>query len=486
MKFLRYIIGRPLLLPFLVLIITACSDTASNSASESVAEAMPDRPAEHAAKHADPKYICPMHPQIVQDEPGSCPICGMDLVAKEIEPTPAAAALPTIASASTPAASESVAEAMQDSPAEHAAKHADPRYICPMHPQIVQDEPGSCPICGMDLVRKEIEAQPRKQPVVSISNAVIQTMGVRTEPAIIDNLTTKIRAVGRIDYDETRLTHIHPRASGWMEKLHLRAEGDPVKKGQLLGELYSPEILSAQVDYLIALDQSSDLKMEKARNGLRLLGVADSTIKRIEKSGETLNTVPLYAPSSGVITLLTAREGMYVQPQMEIFTIAELSKIWVLVDIFEHQIDWLKLGASAEISVPAYPGKTWLGKVDYIYPEMDPDSRTLKVRLAFDNPDSLLKANMFAEVSIDGQQREQAVVIPSPALIETGERSSVVVALGDGRFQPVDVITGIRSNGYVEILSGVQAGERVVVSGQFLIDSESSLQASFMRMLEGE
>jgi Cu(I)/Ag(I) efflux system membrane fusion protein len=272
-----------------------------------------------------------------------------------------------------------------------------------------------------------------------------------------------------------------------MEELSLRAEGDPVEKGQLLGRLYSPEILSAQVDYLIALEQGGNkTRLEKARNRLRLLGVTEATISAIQRRGESQNTVPVVAPAGGVVTRLGIREGMYVKPEMEIVTIADLERIWVLVDVYEHQIDWLAKGQSAEIRVPAYPGRTWEGTVEYIYPELDPRSRTLKVRLAFNNPDGLLKANMFADVVIYGGPRHDTLAVPAEAVIETGTRSSVVLALGDGRFQPVDVVTGMSSGGMVEILNGLEAGDKVVVSGQFLIDSESSLQASFLRMAESE
>jgi Cu(I)/Ag(I) efflux system membrane fusion protein len=355
-----------------------------------------------------------------------------------------------------------------------------------MHPQIVKNEPGDCPICGMDLVEKAVKIQASESPPIQLPNHVIQNMGVRTSAATRQTLHKQIRTVGRIDYDETRLTHIHPRSSGWIEKLHFRAEGDPIKQGQKLADLYSPEILSAQVDYLIALKQANDIRKEKARNGLRLLGVPETTIRRIEKRAETQNTVPLYAPASGVVTLLTAREGMYVKPEMEIFTIVDLSRVWVLVDVYEHQIDWIKPGLSAGMEVPAYPGQKWQGVVDYIYPELDPDSRTLRIRLAFNNPDQSLKANMFAEVEIRGEPRSDALVIPAEALIETGERISVVTALGNGHFQPKNVTTGVRTNGHVEILQGLNTGDKVVTSGQFLIDSESSLQASFIRMVEGK
>lgn len=386
---------------------------------------------------------------------------------------------------SAPEPSETLAEASDDSPLAHAAKHLDPKYVCPMHPQIVRDEPGSCPICGMDLVAKMIDATAGKHPEVKISNAVINSMGVRTAEARNQTLWKYIETVGRIDYDETRLAHVHPRAAGWMETLEVRAEGDPIKRGQLIGRLYSEEILSAQVDFLIALDQSGGkARLEKARNRLRLLGVTESTISEIQNRRESINTVPIVSNADGVVTMLGARKGMYVTPNMEILTIADLDLIWVLVDVYEHQIDWLAEGLVAEIRVPAYPGRVWEGKVEYIYPELDPKSRTLKVRLAFDNPDKLLKANMFADVVIYGGPKREVLTVPAEALIETGRRTSVVTALGGGRFQPVDVVTGMASNGLVEILSGIKPGDQVVVSGQFLIDSESSLQASFQRMGE--
>jgi len=384
-----------------------------------------------------------------------------------------------------PEPSETSAEAAGDSALQHAAKHLDPKYVCPMHPQIVRDEPGSCPICGMDLVAKMIDAQAGKHPKVTISNAVINSMGVRTDEARRHTLWKYIQTVGRIEYDETRLAHVHPRAAGWMETLEVRAEGDPIKRGQLIGRLYSEEILSAQVDFLIALDQSGGkARVEKARNRLRLLGVTEAAISEIQAKRESINTVPIVSNADGVVTMLGVRKGMYVTPNMEILTIADLARIWVLVDVYEHQIDWLAEGLSAEIKVPAYPGRVWEGRVEYIYPALDPKSRTLRVRLAFDNPEGLLKANMFAEAVIYGGPKHEVLAVPAEAVIETGRRSSVVLDLGGGRFQPVDVVTGMASNGLVEILSGLKSGDRVVVSGQFLIDSESSLQASFLRMDE--
>lgn len=384
--------------------------------------------------------------------------------------------------------SESAQAALDDSALEHAAKHLDPKYVCPMHPQIVRDQPGSCPICGMDLVAKRLESTSADRPAVEVSGEIMQAMGLRTAEVERGTLWRFIRTVGRIAYDETRLAHVHPRADGWMERLYLRAEGDPIDQGDKLGDFYSPEILRAQVDFLVALDQTGGgrpaLRVEKARNRLRLLGVPEATIRRIEQRGESQNTVPVLAPRSGVVTMLGARDGMYVTTSEEIVTIADLSRVWVLVDVFEHQIDWLRVGTEAEITVPAYPGREWSGTVEYIYPALDPQTRTLRVRLAFDNPDATLRPNMFAEVSIYGGPKRDVLVIPRAALIETGERQSVVKVIGQGRFRPVDVVPGMRRGDRIEILSGLEQGDEIVVSGQFLIDSESSLQASFLRLAE--
>ncbi len=378
--------------------------------------------------------------------------------------------------------SESLADASDDSVLEHAKKHMDPKYVCPMHPQIIKDEEGSCPICGMDLVPKMIDPNTGKHPAVSVKGEIIQSMGLRTEAVRKDTLWRFIRTVGRVEYNETKLIHLHPRAPGWMESLMIRSEGERVSEGDKLGTFYSPEILSAQVDFFVALEQSDSSRVEKARNRLRILGIDDATIRQLEESRETRNALPVYAPGKGIVTMLGAREGMYLKPDMEMMTIADLSSVWVMVDVYEHQIGWLSEGLTAEISVPAWPGKTWEGKVDYIYPELDMKSRTLRVRLEFPNPDMTLKPNMFAEVKIYGGPQRDTLLIPAEALIRTGERDTVVTSLGDGRFQPVDVVVGARSNGKVEILSGLKEGDEIVTSGQFLIDSESSLQASFRRM----
>ncbi len=393
-------------------------------------------------------------------------------------------------------ASEPASVAGDDTSMGHALKHQDPKYVCPMHPRIVRDAPGNCPICGMALVERQLEgatddAAPPDEPSaanpeVSLSPAVVQALGVRTAPVARETLWKHIRTVGRVAYDETRLVHVHPRAEGWIEALGVRSEGAAVTKGQELAELYAPRILSAQVDFLLALEpqpkEAAQVKVDKARNLLRLLDLPDDVIRDIERTRATRNTVPVRAPIAGVVTGLMARDGMYVTEATEMFTIADLSRVWVLVDVFEDQLDWLAPGLAAEIRVPARPGRIWEGQVDYLYPELDPKTRTLKVRLVFPNPDLALKPNMFADAVIHGGPKRDVLTVPAEALILTGERESVVKALGDGRFAPVDVQSGMRRRDRVEIVDGIAEGDRVVVSGQFLIDSESSLQASFRRM----
>ena len=221
-----------------------------------------------------------------------------------------------------------------------------------------------------------------------------------------------------------------------------------------------------------------------SRELLRYYNVPEMYLKRMDDTRQLRDLIPIRAPQGGVITLHNASEGMYVQPWDRLFTIVDLSEVWVMVDIYEHQIAWVKPGLKAEVTTPAYPGRSWEGVVEFVYPEVDPVARTLKARLEFRNPDEQLLPNMFVEAIIYGGPKRNVLVIPREALIVTGERETVVRALGDGRFQPVDIVTGMRRGESVEVLSGLGEGDEIVVSGQFLIDSESSLKASFSRMAE--
>ncbi len=390
--------------------------------------------------------------------------------------------------------------ANEETAIEHAVKHVDASYICPMHSQIVRDEAGECPICGMNLVKKEIQPPPpppekpqdsthtTSYPTVIIASEIIQKMGVKTIKVKRANMNRHIKTVGYVAYNEEKLVHVHARTSGWVEKLYVRREDDVVKRGQSLLELYSPEVLEAQQNFLVALrskNKGTRFNREEYREAiqkhLRLLGVSKSTIKKIELKNNAINNFPIYSPQAGTVIHLNIREGMYVTPSLELFSIVDLKTVWVMVEVYEHQLDWVKKGLKADITVPALPGRVWKGKVDYVYPELEPKTRTLKVRLRFKNPKGTLKLNMFAKVLIHGRVKKRVLKIPRQALIMTGERESVIMAMGNGRFMPIDVKTGMRSQGEVEILSGLKKDDTIVLSGQFLIDSEANLQASFLR-----
>ncbi|MEA3273797.1 MAG: efflux RND transporter periplasmic adaptor subunit [Pseudomonadota bacterium] len=428
---------------------------------------------EHAEKHLDPSYVCPMHPNVVQDEPGSCPICGMDLVAK-------------------PHAGQG------ETAMEHAKRHLDPNYVCPMHPEIVRDEAGSCPICGMDLVAKELDSAGEEHPAVTLRAAVVQNMGVRTATVERGTLWKYIRTQGKVTYDDDRVIQVHPRTAGWIENLYVRTDGVRVERKDDLADYFSPDVLWAQQEYISSLeedelssfggsgadDPARDFRLRAGVDMLRYLRVPGMDIMGLERSMEPKEIIPIRAPQGGVLVEHNVREGMFVTPADSMFTIVDLSEVWVMVDIFEHQLAWVRPGLTAEVTTPAYPGQVWEGTVEFVYPEVHPKARTLRARLEFKNPDELLLPNMFVEAVIYGGPKRDVLSLPREALILSGEREIVVKALGDGRFQPVEVNTGMWRGDKVEVLSGLDEGDEVVVSGQFLIDSESNLQASFRRMAE--
>lgn len=380
-------------------------------------------------------------------------------------------------------ASESYEKAADDTAVEHALKHADPTYVCPMHPQIVRGEPGSCPICGMDLVEQEVDEGGGEAPPVTVGSGLAFNLGLRTATVARDTLWKYIETVGRVSYDEDRMWHVHLRSAGWVESLKVRSVGQPVKKGELLLEYYSPEVLAAQEEYLTALGGPQKL-LSRAKERLQLLGVSSETIDVIRKQRKARRTVPVYAPESGVVTTMNIREGMYIKPATELMTLADLGQVWMLVDVFEHQLDWVTEGASVDIEVGAVPGRTWEGSVDYIYPELDGKTRSLKVRLKFANDDGVLKPNMFADVKIYGGPKRDVLVVPRESVILSGGSARVVKQVEDTKYQPVEIVTGMESSELVEVLNGLSEGDVVVASGQFMIDSESNLKASFSRFAE--
>jgi Cu(I)/Ag(I) efflux system membrane fusion protein len=390
-------------------------------------------------------------------------------------------------------------EAQAESALEHARKHKDPSYVCPMHPEIVRDQPASCPICGMDLVAKVLGPGTDDRPVVTLGAAVVQNMGLRTATIERGSLWKYIKTQGKVTYDDDRIIQVHPRTSGWIENLYVRTDGVRVKRKDELADYFSPEVLWAQQDYIDTLEDAEldsfgdadkdkdtfqDFRQRAGVDLLRYYRVPTMDVKGIEQTLTPRSIVPIKAPQGGVITEHRVREGMYVTPADAMFTIVDLSEVWVMVDIFEHQIAWIRPGLTAKITTPAYPERSWEGQVEFVYPEVHPQARTLRARLEFTNKDELLMPNMFVEAVIYGGPKRDVLILPREALILTGEREMVVKALGDNRFQPVDVQTGMWQGTSVEVRSGLSAGDEVVLSGQFLIDSESNLQASFRRMSE--
>ena len=358
-------------------------------------------------------------------------------------------------------------------------------WVAPMDANYRRDKAGKSPM-GMELVPVYADAAGGDGSSVTIAPEVVQNLGVRTAVAERTRLWRGIDTVGYVDYDESKVSHIHLRTEGWIENLVVQSEGERVTKGQRLFDLYSPELVNAQEEFVQALNAGNKGLIRASRSRLGALGIPASQIKKLEKDRKSSQTIPVYAPQDGVVSTLQVREGMFIKPSTRIMSLADLSSVWLLAEIFERQTNWVETGQLTEVSLPYLPGRTWEGRVEYIYPSLDPKTRTLKVRLRFDNPGEALKPNMYANVKIFGGPQHDAIVIPVEALIRTGREERVVIALGDGRFESRTVTAGIESGDWVAIIEGIQPGDRLVTSGQFLIDSEASLKASMQRMSPAE
>jgi Cu(I)/Ag(I) efflux system membrane fusion protein len=353
-----------------------------------------------------------------------------------------------------------------------------------MYPQQKFDKPGKSPFMNMDLVPVYADEKGNDSGV-AVSARVRQSLGVRTAMAEVVELRQDQQAVGYVQADERRMARAEVRAAGWIEKLHVRAVNDPVRAGQTLAEIYSPELQAAQEEYLLARRMAKENAADEAlaaaaRRRLEALAISGADIGRIESSGQAIRRVALLAPISGVVSELGVREGAMVQAGTAAFTITDLSSVWILVEVPEAQAAVLRQGQKADAHVQTLPGRTFEGRIDYIYPDLNPQTRTVKARIVLANPGLALKPGMFAQVSL-GAAARKALTVPAEAVIHTGTRSVVIVSDGE-RFQPATVKTGMETDGRIEILSGLKAGERVVASGQFLIDSEASLRGVLDRL----
>jgi membrane fusion protein, copper/silver efflux system len=430
-----------------------------------------------ATAAAKDQYQCPMHPTIVQDHPGDCPICGMKLV--------------KVASAG----------AGDEGKGGGAAQKA--QYQCPMHPSIVQDHPGDCPICGRKLGKLKgaaagagaamTDAPVEGLATINIDPARQQLIGLRTAAATRGQVGGSWRTVGRVAVDETRIAHVNVKVSGFMEHVHADFIGKTVKKGDPLFSIYSPELLSAQEEYLLALRTRDRLRsthsqgsdgddlVSAARRKLELWDVPEAELAKVERTGKPTKELMFYAPASGVVTKKDVVPGMRVNAGDMPFEIVDLSRVWLQADVYESELRHVKIGMPATLTLKAYPNRVFKGRVVFIDPLLDPKTRTVNVRLEFANGGGELKPEMFGEVVLQGESRE-GLRVPADAVIDSGTKNVVFVSLGEGKFQPREVQLGDSDGQNIEIVSGVADGEQVVTRANFLIDSESRLRASLAAM----
>ena len=356
-------------------------------------------------------------------------------------------------------------------------------WVAPMDPDFRRDSPGKSPM-GMDLV--PVYADGAGVGVVSIEPHVLNNMGVRTATARRSSLPRLVQAAAEVGWNEATLSHVHTRVDGWVESLKVAAEGDPVGAGERLFELYSPTLVNAQKEYLAALASGNDGLERASRDRLAALGMAGDEIVRLARDRTVRQRVSFTAQADGVVAMLGVREGMFVTPATDMLSLAALDSVWVHAHVLERQAEWVEAGQRAVVAVHALPGERFETTVDYVYPELDPVSRTLTVRIRLANAERRLTPNMLAHVSIAGRETGPVVNVPREAVIRGGHGNRVVVALGDGRFESRRVLVGVESGERVAIRSGLAEGEAVVISGQFLIDSESNVDQALSRYGAGE
>jgi len=360
-------------------------------------------------------------------------------------------------------------------------------YTCGMHPQVIQDHPGNCPICGMKLTPiHNTESQ-----TIAIDPVTIQNMDIRTASVMRGPLRRTVRAVGVVDYNETTLGEVTTKFKGWIEKLYVNATGQLVMRGDPLFEIYSPELYSAQVEYLLAASSPANATpgTEEIRTSaltkLKFFDISDEQIAGLERSRQPQKALSILAPQDGFVIEKNVVEGQMVDAGMKIYRLADLGLVWVQADIYEQDLAYLKLGQEATVTLSYLPDREFRGRVTYIYPNVNEKTRTARVRMEFHNPGYFLKPGMFATVKVVSELEPSVLLIPDMAILRSGEKTTVFVALDGGKFDPRTVTLGPRAeNDEYQVLSGVSEGERIVTSGQFMLDSESQLREAIQKMLE--
>ncbi len=369
-----------------------------------------------------------------------------------------------------------------ENPAE---EKSQPLYwVAPMDANYRRDAPGKSPM-GMDLVpvyAKEKGNKEEGQGTIEISPEIVNNLGVRTAIAEYKSLKPEVKTVGYLQYNQDSIVHIHPRVDGWVEQSYINSVGDPVTQGQKLYTLYSPALVNAQEELIFGLKRNDQRMVQAAEERLRALQISSRFIRQLKKTRKVSQTVTFYAPVSGVIDNLNVREGLYVQPGITLMTIVNLDEIWLEAEVFERQASLVKAGLPVEVALNFMPGETRQGVVDYVYPSLDATTRTLRLRVRLENSNHALKPNMFAQLRIITDDDKKRIIIPTEAVIQSSQQDRVVLALGEGKFKSINVTTGRKDKDYVEILTGLAEGEKVVTSAQFLLDSESSKSSDFTRI----
>ena len=353
-------------------------------------------------------------------------------------------------------------------------------WVAPMDSSYRRDKPGKSPM-GMDLVPVYAGEANTTPGTVSIAPQIVQSLGVTTAKARTRSLSEAVAASGIVEVAEDRIIHVHPRVSGWVERLTVTTDGQPVTQGNTLYTLYSPELVNAQEEYLLARSRNNQSLINAARDRLTALQLPPKVIQNLDKTGNVQQQIAFEVPQDGYVTNLNIRPGFYVTPGTTMLAIASLQTVWITASIPQRYADMLSTEQDLNITLPALPGETFSARVDFIYPELDNKTRTLKVRLVLDNPDGRLKPNMFATVSFD-TPRNESLSIPRSALIRTAANDRVVLALGNGEFRSTAVAVGRITADYAEITAGLEEGDEVVMNGLFLIDSESAVDADLSRI----
>lgn len=442
-------------------------------------------PSAHGAHQAQ-TYYCPMHPSYRSEQPGDCPVCNMKLVPLGDEDGMGMGESP-------------------DAPKPQSMGHAEHErqsqttYYCPMHPSYRSDHPGDCPICNMKLVPLEESTAGGEmggvqgRGTVTIRPEQRQLIGVRTEEAVRKPVQMTIRAAGRVEVDERRLSAVNLKVGGWIEELFVKSVGQQVKQGDPLFSLWSPELYEAQQNYAllhrtlskrIAVPEE-DESVRAARERLSLWDLTEEQIEWLEAGNDPKRRTTIHSKVAGVVTRRDVVEGTHVEPGLDLLQLADLSSLWILADVYEHELAALRPGLPAEVEIFSLPGEPFEGTIDFLYPTLDEMTRTQRVRLEVPNENGRLKPGMFGAVSLPVDLGEQ-IVIADSAVLDTGTRQLVFVEKDEGRFEPREICIGERGEGWVVVHHGLEPGERVVTSGTFLIDSESRLRAAVLGSAGGE